>query len=55
MSLHAPSKAWFIASLIIAVVALVDALLPIPYIATYGIWIALLAFIVLALANLAQT
>ncbi len=55
MSLHAPSKTWFIASLIIAVVAALGALSPIPYITSYGIWIAILAYIVLAIGNLAQT
>jgi len=55
MSLHTPSKGWFIASLIIAVIAVLGALSPIPYITSYGIWIAILAYIVLALGNLAQT
>jgi hypothetical protein len=55
VGLHAPSEGWFIASLIIAVIALVDALSPIPYITAYGIWVALLAYIVLVVGNLAQT
>lgn len=55
MSLHAPSKGWFIASLIIAVIALIGALSPIPYITAYGIWLALLAYTVLVVGNLAQT
>src|SRR6516225_2410442 len=55
MSLHAPSKGWFIASLIIAVIALIGALSPIPYISAYGIWVALLAYVVLVIGNLAQT
>jgi len=55
VGLHAPSKGWFIASLIIAVIAIFGALSPIPYLATYGIWIAILAYIVLAVSNLAQT
>ena len=55
MSLYAPSKGWFIASLIIAVIAVLSALSPIPYISTYGIWVAILAYIVLAIGNLAQT
>jgi hypothetical protein len=55
MRLHAPSKGWFIASLIIAVIAVVDALSAIPYITAYGIWVAILAYIVLAVGNLAQT
>ncbi len=55
MSLHAPSTGWFIASLIIALIAVIDALSPIPYITTYGIWFAIFAYIVLAVGNLAQT
>jgi hypothetical protein len=55
MSLHAPSTGWFLTSLIIVLIAVVDALSPIPYITTYGIWIAILAYIVLAVGNLAQT
>ena len=55
MRLHAPSKGWFIASLIFAVIAVVDALSPIPYITTYGIWVSILAYIVLAIGNLVQT
>jgi hypothetical protein len=55
MSLHAPSKAWFIASLIIAVIAVLGTLSPIPYITAYAIWIAILAYIVLAISSLAQT
>jgi hypothetical protein len=55
MSLHAPSKGWFIASLIIAVIALIGALSPIPYISMYGIWVALLAYVVLVIGNLAQS
>ena len=55
MSLHAPSKGWFIGSLIIAVIALIGALSPIPYITAYGSWVALLAYTVLVVGNLAQT
>ena len=55
MSLYAPSKGWFIASLIIAVIAVLCALWPIPFVSTYGIWVAILAYIVLAIGNLAQT
>ena len=53
MSLHAPSKGWFVASLIIAVIAVVGTFSSIPYVTTYGIWIAILAYIVLAVGNLA--
>lgn len=55
MDLHAPSRGWFVASLIIAVVAVIGALSPIPYVTTYGVWLAVLAYIVLALGNLAPT
>jgi hypothetical protein len=41
MKLHAPSKAWFIALLIITVIAVLGALSPIPYITTYGILLAI--------------
>ena len=55
MNLHAPSKTWFIASLIVAVIAVLGALSPIPYITTYGIWVAILAYILLAVSSLVQT
>jgi hypothetical protein len=55
MSLHAPPRGWFIISVVIAVLATVAALSPVPYIASYATWVAILAYIVLALGNLAQT
>ena len=55
MRLHAPSTWWFIASLVIAVIAVVSVLTPIPYVTTYGAWLAILAYTVLAVGNLAQT
>ncbi len=55
MDLHAPSRGWFVASLVIAVIAVIGALSPIPYVTTYGVWLAILAYIVLALGNLAPT
>ena len=53
--LHAPTKGWFTASLIIALVAVMGALSPVPYVTSYGIWVALLAYVVLALGNLASS
>ena len=53
--LHAPTKGWFTASLIIALIAVVDALSPVPYVTSYGIWVAILAYIVLAVGNLAPS
>lgn len=55
MRLHVPSMGWFIASLIIAVVAAVSVLTPIPHLTINSAWIAILAYIVLAVSNLAQT
>jgi hypothetical protein len=53
VSLHAPSKSWFLASLIIAIAAVVGALSPVPYVTAYGTWVAILAYIVLAVSALA--
>jgi hypothetical protein len=41
------------ASLIIALVAVFSALSPVPYVTSYGIWVAILAYVVLAVGNLA--
>jgi hypothetical protein len=53
--LHAPTKAWFMASVIIALVAVFSALSPVPYVTSYGVWVAILAYVVLALGNLASS
>jgi hypothetical protein len=53
--LHAPTKGWFMASLIIALVAVFSALSPVPYVTSYGIWVAILAYVVLAVGNLASS
>ena len=55
MRLHAPPTGWFLASLIIAVIAVIGALSPVPYVSTYGTWVAILAYITLAVSNLAPT
>ena len=55
MRLHAPTKRWFTASLIIALVAVISALSPMPYLTSYGTWVAILAYVVLAVGNLAST
>ena len=54
MRLHAPSTSWFIVSVIIAVVAVFSALTPVPYLSVEAVWVAILGYIVLAVANLAQ-
>jgi hypothetical protein len=55
VKLHAPTKGWFTASLIIALVAVVGALSPVPYLTSNGTWIAILAYVVLAVGNLASS
>lgn len=55
MRLHAPTKGWFTASLIIALIAVIGALSPVPYLASYETWVAILAYVVLAVGNLAST
>ena len=55
MTFHAPSKASFVTSFIIAVIAGLSALSPVPYITHYAIWVAILAYIVLATSSGAQT
>ena len=55
MRLHAPTRGWFTASLIIALIAVIGALSPVPYLTSYGRWVAILAYVVLAVGNLAST
>jgi hypothetical protein len=55
VKLHAPTKGWFAASLIIALVAVIGALSPVPYLTSYGTWVAILAYVVLAVGNLASS
>jgi hypothetical protein len=52
MRLHTPSIGMFVLSVVIAVLAVAGNLTPIPYITAYAFWIAILAYIVLALASL---
>ncbi len=55
MNLHAPEMWAFVLSLVIAVLAVVGVFTPIPYVTAYGIWVAILAYIVLAVANVVKT
>jgi len=53
LPLHSPPSGWFIASLVIVLVAVVSALVPIPYASANAAWIAVLGYVVLALGSLA--
>ena len=55
MRLYAPTRGWFTTSLIIALIAVIGALSPVPYLTSYGTWVAILAYVVLAVSNLAST
>ncbi len=51
-TLSAPSQVIFLVSLALAVIAVLGALVIIPVVTKYAFWIAILAYIVLALGNL---
>ncbi|MGD1037059.1 MAG: hypothetical protein ABR878_07650 [Roseiarcus sp.] len=55
MKLHAPALWLFVVSLIIAVIAVVSVFTPIPFVTTYGFWVAILAYVVLAVGNVMET
>ena len=55
MGLHAPSKGWFVTSLIIAVIAVVRCFIANSIHHPLWIWVAILAYIVLAISSLAQS
>jgi hypothetical protein len=54
MTLHAPAIWVFILSLVLFVLAVVGVFVEIPYISMYAFWIAILAYVVLALDCLIQ-
>ena len=54
MKLHAPALWLFVVSLIIAVIAVVGVFTPIPFVTTYGFWVAILAYVVLAVGNVIE-
>ncbi len=51
-TLSAPSQVVFLVSLALAIIAVLGALVIIPVVTKYAFWIAILAYIVLALGNL---
>ena len=48
MNLSAPSQVIFLISLVLAILAVVGALVVIPYVTAYAFWIAIIAYVVLA-------
>jgi ABC-type phosphate transport system auxiliary subunit len=55
MKLHAPALWLFVVSLVIAVIAVLGVFIPIPFVTMYGFWIAILAYVVLAVGNVVET
>ena len=55
MTLHAPAMWIFGISIVLAVLAVVGVFTPIPYISMYGFWVAIVAYVVLALGNVLET
>jgi hypothetical protein len=51
MTLQAPALWVFILSLILVVLAVVGVFVEIPYLSMYAFWVAVLAYVVLALGN----
>ena len=54
MTLHTPAMWLFAVSLIIAAVAVIGVFTPIPYITQYGFWVAIIAYVVLAVGNVVE-
>jgi hypothetical protein len=52
MNLSAPSTAVFIVSLILAALAIIGKFAAIPFITENGFWVAIVAYVVLAVGNL---
>jgi hypothetical protein len=55
MNLHAPSVPIFVISLILAALALIGHVVLLPYITLYGFWVAIIAYVILAVGTLMET
>ena len=55
MKLYAPALWLFVVSLVIAVIAVIGVFTPIPFVTMYGFWVAILAYVVLAVGNVIET
>jgi hypothetical protein len=52
MNLSPPTTAVFVISLILALLAIVGKFVAIPFITDHGFWVAVIAYVVLAVGNL---
>jgi len=55
MNLHAPAMWVFVISVVLAVLAVLGQLIHIQFVSTYPVWVAILAYVVLAVGNLVKT
>ena len=55
MKLHAPAMWVFVLALVVAVVAVVSVFYSIPLVSEHRFWVAIVAYVVLALGNLVET
>jgi hypothetical protein len=51
MELHAPAMWMFILSLVLVVLGVLSVFVEIPFVSMYAFWVAVLAYVVLALGN----
>jgi hypothetical protein len=54
MNLSAPTFPIFIVSLVLALLALVSAFVPIPFLSANAFWVAIIAYVVLLVGNVAK-
>lgn len=54
LKLNAPSQVLFIVSLVIAAIAVLGKLTPLPFASVNGFWLAMIAYVVLAVATVAK-
>ncbi|XSG81261.1 MAG: hypothetical protein ACPW61_09230 [Methyloligella sp. ZOD6] len=52
MNLSAPTQIVFFISLILAILAVVGVFVAIPFVSAYAFWVAVAAYVILALGNL---
>jgi hypothetical protein len=55
MNLHAPAMWVFVVSIVLAILAVLGQLIHIQFVSAYPVWIAILAYVVLAAGNLVKT
>ena len=55
MNLHTPSVPLFVTSLVFAALALIGHFVLLPFITLYGFWVAIIAYVILALGIVMKT